>query len=68
MEGLTNTALFWAMLPKRRHGKISTILLWCLYFTPGNFREASADLSLYTDAYLDRNPVLSRYSRSSIKR
>ncbi len=31
-------------------------LVFCLYFTPGNFREKSADLSIYTDEYLDRNP------------
>ena len=37
----------------------------CLYFTPGNFRDKSDDLSLYSDAYLDRNPrfirVVSRF-------
>jgi len=37
----------------------------CLYFTPGNFRDRSDDLSLYTGAYLDRNPqfirVMSRF-------
>ncbi len=27
-----------------------------MYFTPGNFRDKSDDLSLYSDAYLDRNP------------
>ena len=32
----------------------------CLYFTPGNFRDKSDDLSLYTDAYLDRNPQFIR--------
>ena len=31
-------------------------LVFCLYFTPGNFREKSADLNIYTDEYLDRNP------------
>lgn len=40
-------------------------LALCLYFTPGNFRDRSSDLSLYTDAYLDRNPqfirVMSRF-------
>ncbi len=30
---------------------------FCLYFTPGNFRDPSDDLGLYTDGYLDRNPV-----------
>ena len=37
----------------------------CLYFTPGNIRDRSADLRLYSDAYLDRNPrfiqVISRF-------
>jgi hypothetical protein len=37
----------------------------CMYFTPGNFRDRSDDLSLYSDAYLDRNPqfirVISRF-------
>ena len=37
----------------------------CLYFTPGNLRDKSTDLGLYTDAYLDRNPyfirVMSRF-------
>lgn len=40
-------------------------LVLCLYFTPGNFRDKSDDLSLYSDAYLDRNPqfirVMSRF-------
>jgi len=43
-------------------------LVLCLYFTPGNFREKSDDLSLYTDAYLERNPqfvrVISRFYRA----
>src|SRR5215510_6846580 len=40
----------------------------CLYFTPGNFRDRSDDLSLYSDAYLNRNPqfirVMSRFYRA----
>jgi SAM-dependent methyltransferase len=40
----------------------------CLYFTPGNFRDKSDDLGLYSDAYLDRNPrfirVVSRFYQS----
>ncbi len=35
-------------------------LAFCLYFTAGNFREQSRDLSMYTDAYLDRNPQFIR--------
>ena len=37
----------------------------CLYFTPGNFRDKSDDLSLYSDVYLARNPrfiqIVSRF-------
>ncbi len=40
-------------------------VVFCLYFTPGNFRDKSEDLGLYSDAYLDRNPrfirVVSRF-------
>ncbi|HIE98250.1 MAG TPA: class I SAM-dependent methyltransferase [Fuerstia sp.] len=32
----------------------------CLYFTPGNFRDKSNDLSLYSNAYLDRDPQFIR--------
>jgi SAM-dependent methyltransferase len=35
-------------------------LVVCLYFTPGNFRDKSDDLSLYSDAYLNRNPQFIR--------
>lgn len=40
----------------------------CLYFTPGNIRDRSEDLQLYSDAYLNRNPrfiqVFSRFYRA----
>jgi SAM-dependent methyltransferase len=40
----------------------------CLYFTPGNLRDQSDDLGLYSDAYLDRNPrfirVVSHFYRA----
>ena len=40
----------------------------CLYFTPGNIRDRSEDLQLYSDAFLDRNPrftqVFSRFHRA----
>lgn len=32
-------------------------IVWCLYFTPGNFRDRFDDPSRYDDAYLDKNPV-----------
>jgi SAM-dependent methyltransferase len=41
----------------------------CLYFTPGNLRDRSSDLSIYTDEYLDRNPyfirVMSRFRHAT---
>ena len=43
-------------------------LVFCLYFTPGNFRDDAEDLSLYSDAYLDRNPmfikIISRFYKA----
>lgn len=46
-------------------------LVLCLYFTPGNFRDQSDDLSLYSDAYLDQNPqfirILSRFWQALAK-
>ena len=43
-------------------------VILCLYFTAGNIRDKSDDLSLYGDAYLDRNPrfidVISRFYRA----
>lgn len=55
-ERLTNTELFLGDASQAAAQPNFYDLVFCLYFTPGNFREASADLSLYTDAYLDRNP------------
>ncbi len=43
-------------------------IVFCLYFTPGNIRDKSDDLSLYSDAYLDQNPrfirAISRFYRA----
>lgn len=43
-------------------------LVLCLYFTAGNLRDRSDDLSLFTDAYLDHNPrfirIVSRFYRA----
>jgi SAM-dependent methyltransferase len=55
-EGLTNTALFLGDVAEATLPSDFYDLVFCLYFTPGNFREPSPDLNLYTDAYLDRNP------------
>jgi ubiquinone/menaquinone biosynthesis C-methylase UbiE len=67
-EGLNNTELFLGDATQTKLPDNFYDLVWCLYFTPGNFREPSADLSLYTDAYLDRNPsfiaIFSKFYRS----
>ena len=55
-EGLNNTELFLGDATQTKLQENFYDLVFCLYFTPGNFREPSTDLSLYTDAYLDRNP------------
>jgi SAM-dependent methyltransferase len=55
-EGLNNAKLFLGDAAQAKILNNFYDLVWCLYFTPGNFREPSADLSLYTDAYLDENP------------
>jgi SAM-dependent methyltransferase len=43
-------------------------IAFCLYFTPGNFRDKSNDLSFYNDAYLNRNPrfirIVSRFYKA----
>ena len=56
-EGLNNTELFLGDAAQAKAPDNFYDLVFCLYFTPGNLREPSTDLSLYTDAYLDRNPT-----------
>ncbi len=67
-EGLNNAELFLGDVTQGKTPDNFYDLVWCLYFTPGNFREPSTDLSLYTDAYLDRNPsfiaIFSNFYRS----
>ena len=55
-DGLTQAQVFEGDAAKMQLQSASYDLVLCLYFTPGNFREKSADLSMYTDDYLDRNP------------
>ncbi len=67
-EELDNTELFLGDAAQAEPPANFYNLVFCLYFTPGNFREPSADLSVYTDAYLDRNPsfiaIFSKFYRS----
>ena len=67
-EELKNAELFLGDAAQAKTPDNFYDLVWCLYFTPGNFREPSTDLSLYTDAYLDQNPsfiaIFSNFYRS----
>lgn len=67
-EGLNNTELFLGDATQAKPPDNFYDLVFCLYFTPGNFREPSTDLSVYTDAYLDQNPtfiaIFSNFYRS----
>lgn len=54
--GLSNIELILGDVTKVNFASEFYDLVWCLYFTPGNFREPSTELSIYTDAYLDHNP------------
>ena len=67
-EELNNTELFLGDVTQAKLPDNFYDLVFCLYFTPGNFREPSTDLSLYTDAYLDQNPsfiaIFSNFYRS----
>lgn len=56
-EGLANASLFELDLAEFEPDANAYDIVWCLYFTPGNFRDRFDDLSRYTDEYLDNNPV-----------
>ncbi|MDH3255074.1 MAG: class I SAM-dependent methyltransferase [Acidobacteriota bacterium] len=66
--GLTNARLILGDLAVAEPQENSYDLVWCLYFTPGNLRDRSEDLTVYSDAYLDRNPyfigVISRFFKA----
>ncbi len=59
-EHLTNADIFVGDVADAELTPAFYDLSWCLYFTPGNLRVQSDDLSIYTDAYLDRNPQFIR--------
>ena len=56
-DGLNNAELFLGDATQAELPKNFYDLVFCLYFTPGNFREPSTDMGVYTDAYLDQNPA-----------
>ncbi|MBZ0111114.1 MAG: class I SAM-dependent methyltransferase [Thermoanaerobaculia bacterium] len=56
-EGLANAVLKVGNLAAAEPPGGFYDVVWCLYFTPGNFRDRFADLDQYTDDYLDANPV-----------
>jgi SAM-dependent methyltransferase len=55
--GLANAELILGDLYDARPEAGIYDLVLCLYFTPGNLRDRTRDLSIFTDDYLDRNPV-----------
>ena len=59
-EGLQNATLYKLDLAEFEPAPNTYDLVWCLYFTPGNFRDRFDDLAKYSDDYLDRNPVFIR--------
>ena len=67
-EGIANASIFVgdAAVASLQNAFYDIVL--CLYFTPGNIRDRSEDLGLYSDAYLDRNPrfiqVFSRFHQA----
>lgn len=70
-EGLNNAEVFIGDVAKANLEEAFYDLVFCLYFTPGNFRDESEDLRLYTDAYLDQNPgfidIISRFYKAMRK-
>lgn len=59
-DGLTHAQAFGGDVAEAKLEDAFYDLVICMYFTPGNFRDVSTDLSLYTDEYLDHNPVFIR--------
>ncbi len=63
-DGLDNAELFLGDVAAAEPPASFYDVVWCLYFTPGNIRDSSATLDLYTEAYLDRNPAfIAAFSR-----
>ncbi|MBT8137608.1 MAG: class I SAM-dependent methyltransferase [Gammaproteobacteria bacterium] len=60
LEHLGNTQVFEGDVAQAQLQDAFYDLAVCLYFTPGNFRDVGEDLELYTDEYLDHNPVFTR--------
>ncbi len=56
-QGLDNCRIFLGDVTQTKLQDNFYDLVLCMYFTPGNFRDFSEDLSIYDDQYLDNNPV-----------
>lgn len=56
-EKLCNATLYQLDLASYEPETAAYDVVWCLYFTPGNFRDRFTDIRQYTDDYLDNNPV-----------
>lgn len=67
-EGMDHAILFVGDVGQAELQDAFYDVVLCLYFTPGNIRDKTDDLTLYDDAYLDQNPqficVVSRFYRA----
>lgn len=67
-EGLDNAEVYLGDVGEVDLEEAFYDLVFCLYFTPGNFRDEYEDLAFYTDAYLDRNTkfieIISRFYKA----
>lgn len=59
-EKLCNATLHQLDLAKFEPEPEAYDIVWCLYFTPGNFRDRFDDLAKYDEEYLNNNPVFIR--------
>ncbi len=66
-QGLDNFEIFLGDVSQMRLDDDFYDLVICMYFTPGNFRDFSEDLSIYDNAYLDNNPVFIKIFSSFYK-
>lgn len=67
-EGLDHARLYLGNVAEATPEPERYDIVFCLYFTPGNFRDPADDLDFYTDEYLDHNPffikVFTRFYRA----
>ena len=58
--GLSGAQLFEGDVTQMQLPEQAYDIVFCLYFTPGNFRDRAESLSVYDKTYLDHNPAFIR--------